>query len=304
MPAAKTPEQLAAVADPASEAATTVERLAREAERGHAVPAADVDEGLVVRVLNSDERIEVTDLEHTLPAPHGPRGGATLWEPVDFVSYVNRLASPSTTLWADPDRSRITAVFDDHTSGDVGGWRRHRATLEVRCDPEWSAWRQRDGQLVSQEEFAEFLEDHFAAVVRPDAATMLEVATTFQAHRNSAFERGTRLQSGDVQLRYSDTTTASAGARGHLEVPETFVISVAPYLGVAAVEVTARLRYRISEGRLRIGFALHRPDLAEREAFDRIRAVVVGGVTSDVHLGEAPPQLHPHRSERVAERRY
>lgn len=275
----------------------TVERLTREAERSNAVAFEDVQSGLIVRVVPEGERVDVTDLEYTLPAPHGPRGSAVLWEPADFVSYVNRLGSASTTVWANPDAAMITAVFDDHTDATTGGWRRHRANLVIRRDPEWTAWLSRSGVLGSQEEFAEHLEDHYASVVTPDAATMLEVATTFQAHRNSSFERGTRLQSGDVQLRYSDTTQATAGSRGHLEVPETFVISVAPFLGVAPVEITARLRYRISDGRLRIGYVLHRPDVAEREAFDRIRADVIAGIKADAHLGEAPPQLHPHRAD-------
>lgn len=270
--------------------------LGADAERARAVPFEDVQAGLLVRVLKDGERIDVTDLEHTLGAPHGPRGSAVIWEPADFVSYVNRLASDATTVWANPDACMITAVFDDHTDSSIGGWRRHRANLVIRRDPEWQAWCGRSGILGSQEEFAEHLEDHYASVVDPDAATMLEVATTFQAHRNSSFERGTRLQSGDVQLRYSDTTQATAGARGHLDVPETFTISVAPFLGVTPVEIKARLRYRINEGRLRIGYVLHRPDVAEREAFDRIRADVITGITAQAHLGEAPPQIHPHRN--------
>lgn len=276
------------------DAVRTAANLGAEATRARAVPAEDIQAGLVVRVLKDGERIDVTDLEHTLGAPYGPRGTAVIWEPADFVSYVNRLADAATTVWANPDAAMITAVFDDHTDSHTGGWRRHRANLVVRRDPEWQAWLGRSGVLGSQEEFAEHLEDHYGSVVDPDAATMLEIATSFQAHRNSSFERGTRLQSGDVQLRYSDTTQATAGSRGHLDVPETFTVSVAPFLGVAPVDIKARLRYRITEGRLRIGYVLHRPDLAEREAFDRIRADVIAGISVDAHLGEAPAQLHPH----------
>jgi uncharacterized protein YfdQ (DUF2303 family) len=267
-------------------------------ERGQAIPVEDVEAGLIARVLQREERIEIADLETTLAAPRACRGNARMYEPADFVSYVNRLGTASTTVWADPDASTVTAVFDDHTDGATPGWRRHRAVLVARRDPEWVAWLGRDNRLTSQEDFAEFVEEHLSAVVKstpsdPEAADLLEVSRSFQAHRSASFERGTRLQSGDVQLRYVETTTASAGSKGHIEVPERFSIRVSPYLGVAPVDVVARLRYRIADGHLRIGYSLHRPDLVQQEAFDRIRAIVAENATADMHLGEAPDPLHP-----------
>ena len=274
---------------------TDAANLGREAERHKAISFEDVESGLFARVLDSEERVEVVDLEHVLYAPRGCRGEVTIYDPTDFASYVTRLLTPGTTLWADPYHHQITAVFDDHADGSTPGWRRHRAEFRARSDEEWAAWTVLDGKLSSQETFAEFIEDHAGAVVFPDAATMLEIATSFQAHRNASFERGTRLQSGDVQLRWAETTTATAGSRGHLEIPERFRIKVAPYLGVEPVELDARLRWRINDGNLRIGYALHRPDLAIREAFDRIRAIVAENVQAPIHLGVAPVQLHPKR---------
>jgi uncharacterized protein YfdQ (DUF2303 family) len=274
-----------------AESVTAAANLGREAERARAVEHTSV--GVVARVLDRDERLEVQDLEHTLVAPRDCRGEVVIYDPNDFVSYVGRLANKATTLWADPDRSTITAVFDDHAASTAPGWRRSRALLRMRPDPEWVAWAEVNGKLRTQEAFAEFLEDHAAAVIEPDSATMLEIATSFQAHRSASFERGTRLQSGDVQLRWVETTTASAGSKGHLEVPDRFTIRVAPFHGVAPVDMVARLRYRIREGQLGIGFALHRPDLVIQEAFDRVRAIVAEHGKSPIHLGAAPPSLHP-----------
>lgn len=267
--------------------------LGRRAALATAIDGDDLDAGYVARVLRQDERVEFHDLEHWLGEPRAPRGHAVIYEPNDFVSYVERLHDESTTLWADPDNGSITAVFDDHASADVAGWRRHRAVLQLRADDDWKTWVQSSGRLGSQEVFAEFIEDNLAAIVDPDPATMLEIATSFQARRHASFERGTRLTTGDVQLRWVETTTATAGTKGHLEVPEKFTVRLAPFLGVEPVELTARLRYRIADGQLRIGYALHRPDIAVREAFDRIRAVVATNVSVPIHLGEAPAQLHP-----------
>lgn len=270
-----------------------VAALAREGADAQVIYHDVVGAGLVVHTLRADQQIKVLDLEHALAVPRACRGEARIYEPADFVSYVNRLATDSTTLWAHPEQCRVTAVFDDHGAGGLPGWRRHRAVLVIRRDPEWQGWLARNGKLSGQEEFAEFIEDHLNTIIDPDPATMLEISTTFQARRNASFERGTRLQSGDVQLRWTEETTATAGTKGHLEVPERFTVRLAPYLGVDPVELQARLRYRINDGQLRIGYALHRPDVAEQEAFDRIRAFVGENTHVDMHLGEAPSSLHP-----------
>lgn len=267
--------------------------LGREAERSKAIPVEAIDAGLIARVLDRDERIEVVDLEHILTEPRGCRGEVTIYDPADFCSYVTRLLSAGTTLWADPEGHRVSAVFDDHEDGDTPGWRRHRAIYRARVDEEWAAWAEKNGKLGSQEWFAEFVEDHAAAVITPDSATMLEIATSFQARRNASFERGTRLQSGDVQLRWVETTTATAGSKGHVEIPDRFTVRIAPYLGVTPVDLEARLRWRIRDGHLAIGYALHRPDVAQREAFDRIRALIAEHVQAPIHLGYAPASLHP-----------
>jgi uncharacterized protein YfdQ (DUF2303 family) len=280
---------------------------AAAAERAQAISFELVEGGLFARVLDNDQRIDVWDGEHLLDYPRTQRGEASLYDPADFAQYVNRLATVSTTLWANPAHATITAVFDDHdaTSHEgslvpgTAGWRRHRALYLAQRDKDWTAWLDLDGKLGSQETFAEQLEDHAADVVNPDPATMLEIATTFQAHRNSSFERGTRLQNGDVQLRATSTTTASAGGKAHLEIPERFTIAVQPFLGVAPVTLQARLRWRIQDGNLRIGYARLRPDVAEREAFDRIRAEVATAVQAPMHLGQAPAPVRPSADRRV-----
>lgn len=303
MPTQPEPELLEIAGVDGSGTAVAAE-LGRRAAQATAIDGDDLDAGYIARVLRQDERIEFHDLEYILPAPHAPRGHAVIFDPNDFVSYVTRLAHDGTTLWADPDNGHITAVFDDHMDATTGGWRRHRAILQLRPDDDWKAWVASNERLVSQEQFAEFIENNLAAIIDPEPATMLEVATSFQARRNASFERGTRIANGDVQLRWVETTTATAGTKGHLEVPEKFTVRLAPFLGVEPVELIARLRYRIADGTLRIGYALHRPDIAVREAFDRIRAIVATNVTVPIHLGEAPPQLHPTRGVTSTSTRY
>ena len=260
-------------------------------QSAQAAPAAPYeltpDTSVVVRTVRTDERIETVDLERLLVVPRRERGMVVLHEPVDFAAYVLTMENASTTVWADDTTLRVTAVFNDHTPKGAG-WRDHTAVLEIRRDPDWQAWLARDGNLGDQAEFAEHLEDQARVIVDPNAATMLEIATSFHAHRHASFSRGARLDTGDVQLAWSEETTASAGSSGRLEVPRQFTLRLSPFVGVPPVEVIARLRYRIRDGRLGIGYKLDRPDLAERTAFVDIRATIANAITAPVVSGTAP----------------
>ncbi|MBB5154989.1 DUF2303 family protein [Saccharopolyspora phatthalungensis] len=270
--------------------AQIVADMQRRADAGSPPAPYDLDpeSSVVVRTLREDERLDVTNLEELLDRPRRPRGTALLTDPSDFATYVRRLSTTATTVWADDDDRTVTATFNDHLDGEQAGWRDHRAFLRVQRDEDWSAWLERNSTLMDQEVFAEHLEDRAHTVTNPDAATMLEVALTFQARRNASFSRGTRLDSGDVQLSWQEETTAKAGASGKLEVPEEFTITVAPFLGLTAVPVTARLRWRIRDGQLFIGYRLHRPDLVERTAFGEIRSMLANELEAPVLLGHAP----------------
>lgn len=268
--------------------------IRRDAERVPEAYKLDEKSSLVLIKIREDERLEQVDLEKNLNAPRRPRGRALVHEPSDFAELVNRLADPhQTTVWANVHNGTMAAVINDHADYLAAGWRDHVVKLELQADEDWQRWHALDGKGVDQSTFAEFVEDVSHTIVSPDAATMLEVATTMSATRNVDFKQGTRLQTGDVQLTCVETTNAQAGAKGNVEIPEKIVVRIAPWLGVEPVELTARLRWRISQGRLAIGYQLLRSDIARRDAFARL----VAGMRQDldenvpVFLGPEPTSL-------------
>jgi uncharacterized protein YfdQ (DUF2303 family) len=248
--------------------------------------------------VREDERLEHRDLESALAAPRRARGNATVHDPSDFAELTNRLAQPDhTTVWANVQEGTITAVINDHGEPDefdeTAGWRDHRVTLQLQDDEDWVRWHALDGKGVDQAAFADFIENVSHTILRPDAATMLEVATTMSASRSVEFKQGTRLQTGDVQLTCVENTSAQAGAHGNVEIPEKVIVRIAPWLGVEPVELTARLRWRINQGRLAIGYQLLRSDRARRDAFAQLVAITreqLDGVIP-VLLGVAPTSL-------------
>lgn len=286
--------------------ATAIESLTRRAEAATTPAMTEPIHGrsVVIRVVRNDETVEARNFERWLDFPDRPRGTATLHDPVDFTAYVNRLRTTASTVWGDEQRDRFTAVFNDHedtASGDVAGWRDHTAVLQLQPDPDWRAFLAADGIYSPQIEFGEFLQDYVAAFVEPDGATLLEVATSFKAHRKAEFSSAVDLDTGDLQLTYNEETSTKTTRTGQIEVPRQFVVQLSPFLGYPPVKLQARLRWFIDSGQLRMGFKLHRPDLVKRQAFADIRATVADRVgTTDsvsyavpVLLGPAPGPVNP-----------
>lgn len=209
--------------------------------------------------------IHTADLDQYGTRPQRKTGFVALHESASFSTYVSEHADDGTTLYGDWRALSIIAVLDDH--GAEPGWAQHRATLRLRTTPEWDRWVGANGKLVDQQAFAEFIEDNLADIREPPAADLLEIAQSFQAANKVSFSSGLRIASGEVQLTYREEIAATAGRDGKLQVPSEFELQLAPFEGAAPYKVKARLRYRIREGRLAIGFALVRHEDVIRTAF-------------------------------------
>ncbi|MFB6809449.1 DUF2303 family protein [Streptomyces sp. NPDC056387] len=209
--------------------------------------------------------LDLTGADHT-GTPARKQGTTTVRDVTSFAAYFGKHSDSDTEVYADADRLTVTAVLDAHTANEPR-WSGHRLLLSLRKTEAWEQWLSLDGKLMGQEQFAEFLEDHLPELLVPDSATMLEIAQSIQATTKASFESGTRLQSGERQLKYVEDTRASAGRKGDLTIPETFTIGLVPFEGSEGYKLTARLRYRIGEGQLRIGYKLDRPGDTLRTAF-------------------------------------
>lgn len=215
---------------------------------------------------------EVVDLEHLLPAPRRVRGTVTFHEAGSLAAYVqlHDAQDGTASLWAEWRDGRITAVLNGNAgAGKPLGWGDHRACLKLRTTPEWDRWLGRSGVMGDQTEFARHIERGALEIVDPDAATMLEIATTFEAHSTAAFRQVANLQNGARQFRFEEEVEAKGG-KGQIEVPGTFVVAIAPFEGTDPYKVTAKLVYRLRDGRLGIGYELLRTDDVRRESFTQV----------------------------------
>ena len=236
------------------------------------------------RVVPAGASHEIIDLERFGVRPRRVRGHVTAQTVDDFVRYVQRHDDPArTTVWVDYETHLVVGVLDDHAVGDLREpeWGEHRALLQLRTTDEWKHWTSQDGKLLDQEAFAEHIEDGLPEIVSPDGATMLEVAQSIQGATKAEFKGAHRLDNGAVSFSWVEETTANAGQRGDLEIPERFELAIAPFLGEDPYRVKARLRYRIRAGSVQLGYRLERPGDVLRDAIDQIASRLHDQFTGD-----------------------
>lgn len=257
-----------------------------------AAEAERVEAGEILSVMiPAGGRQEVIDLERYLDAPRRPRGTATLHTGQSLAAYVNEAGDKDdTSLYADVEKHSIVGVLnDDH--GAAAGWRDRRAQLTLRTTEAWDTWTAADGKPMSQTDFAELVEDRLIDILNPPGAELLELAQTLQVNSKVNFRQSNRLADGQHQLTYEETNEASAGTLGQITVPPTFTLLLQPFEGSDTQEVTARLRYRVREGRLAIGYRLERPLDVLAEAFNEVLAQVESDTGLTAYHGSPPAPL-------------
>jgi len=235
-------------------------------------------------VLPADAEQDTLDLEGFLPAPRRATG---TYHPATVASFVHYAANhrdlAHTTVWVDQLAHKLLAVLNDHAPGEAA-WGDHRVELTLIKTPEWQHWIAKDGRYLNQEDFAEHLQDGILEIRDPNAATMLEIAQTVQGKTKADWKTARRLDNGEVSFAYQEEIQASAGRSGHLEIPATFTLAIAPFYGEQPYEIGARLRYRIREGNLSIGYKLDRPH--------EVLVAVLGGMATRLREQDGFPNVY------------
>ena len=236
----------------------------------------------------------IKSLEPLRDHPRRKRASVAVMETKSFVDYVKTHKEKGrTTLFGvcKPSEAEIVAFIDYHGEGAGGdpNWGDHTATLIFEISPAWKRWIDADRKVFTQTDFAEFLEDNLLDIVQPPAADLLEVAQLLTGKKGVTFKSGRNLRNGAIDFEYTEQIEAGGGRRDEkLKVPDSFTIGVIPFGGADGVEVTARLRFRISDsGKLSFFFILNRPDKVLETAFASARATIETETGLPVHMGRA-----------------
>jgi hypothetical protein len=238
-------------------------------------------------------------------APERKRGTAHLVDLDSFIAHVERNKDAHSALFALPDENHptLTAVFNYNeentltydaskpdgarTSRLEGGPRfgDHRAVYDFPVSEEWEAWHENDGQAMTQEVFAVFLEDRLVDVADPRSAMesalqfaeklgvsfatpqkLLELSRGLSIRIGQKVRQNVKLQSGEGQMQFSEEHTDEAGAP--ISIPGAFLIQVPVFKSGAQYQIPVRLRYRVQGGSVSWSFDLYRADRVFDHAFD------------------------------------
>lgn len=224
-----------------------------------------------------------------LTVPERREGTVNLSSVEGFTDYVNRQKRPESAIYAEPgDKPALVAVLDHNPAGPEGtGWGRDRATYAFPLSVEWRAWKKAHGELVSQSEFAFFMEERAADIVEPSALDMTHPAVVLAARLGAvlstpaevvAASRGLKinaevkvsesvvLESGESEIAFSERHVGEGGVK--LRVPSAFLIGIPVFRGEPRDVMLVRLRYRRSEGGVKWCVSIHGADDALQVAFD------------------------------------
>lgn len=236
----------------------------------------DAPAQFVIAVPNNS-KLETLDMEKLLPNPRRAKGTATMGDQDSFIAYVNKFAKHGTTVWCDFNPQTATlgfrAVIDEHSPIDAG-WRGHQAVYTPAMSIEWMNWKGQNTKVMSQVEFADFLEknENDIATIEgfPTSLQMHAMATEFHARSEQSIKSTARLQDGSVRLTYIND--ADSETQETMKVFDKFVIGIpvfwsVPALGddgkplpVEAYRIDARLRYRMANAKVSFWYELIRPD--------------------------------------------
>lgn len=220
-------------------------------------------------------QLQKVDLEAGLDAPLRKRGTVQVFDATSFNHVLEANHADGIAIYVNRDASKPAIVAVINGNGvDGPGWGDFRAEIVFRFTPQWLKWQKIDGLFLDQAEFAEFIEDNLGDIVHPHGAEMLEVAQYLSATRSLDFKSALRLSSGQIQFQNIETIDAKVGA-SETKVPETMALGIAPVFGLPPFRVEARFRYRIPNGKLKLGIKLQRvEDIMEAVVNDMVNGVV------------------------------
>jgi len=220
------------------------------------------------------ENMAMVSLEQYLESPTRIHRALIATTLESFNRYYNEFKDAvkgNSRIYVDGETVCVVGILDDHQvdGGALPSWCDHRVIYKCPYSRQWEAWMNMDRRKVGQVEFAEWLEDRTQDVQEPSGADLLSLALDLQVHRKVVYGSATRLESGEHSFSYSEDNQT-----GTVEIPASIQLGIPVFQDGTNYAITARFRYRLSEGKLVLWFELVEPQKYVEDAFNEVIAAV------------------------------
>ena len=250
--------------------------------------------GFQVVALREDEKLHTIDLEQYAPRPRRRKGFIVVRTAQAFVDYVNRHKTPGELLLV-ADKDAVVAVMNHHeeTDGVLGdpGWSDSGCKLQLEYTPAWTGWSGLAGGYITQDSFADFLEENASDVSDPDVGHLLDVVTNLRLASNSKIRRRVNLQNGAVRFEFEEDFVPAGGGDddlGVIEVPPRITVRLQVFRDGDEFDVPMLLRYRVKDGQIQWMFKFtNQAQKLFDDSFDRMTGFIAAGIDHPVYRGSA-----------------
>lgn len=236
-------------------------------------------DGIPILLAHDDINMLVLDValeraDQRAERPRHTKGTSHHSELESFLAHVARFSiGNESVIWADSKSFSVTAIYDYHVAPGVPGWCRYKAVYACPLSDEWKRWSSASGSIMSQDNFADFVEEWLEDLTGPvkgepgpKPAELLEMARDLRVHSKGRFERKVDPTTGQYAMVCKEEHSESS-----TKIPRAFYLALRVFEGGEKYRVEARIRFAMHEGNPRFSFMLHRATEIKKDAFAEIR---------------------------------
>jgi len=207
------------------------------------------------------------DLAQFLPAPMRKPRACSFETIASFVAYVNRFKRLESSIYV---RGSAFVAEIDHPAADDLTWGDHTASIALAPSEALATWKANNKKPLTQEQFAELLEQCALDIVTPQAAEILEIVQELHVTKSSSVTSSIR-SSGKQTLSFNSEQAVRGNKYAYVEVPTSFEIRIEPFKGhEMTCEIRAFLRVRLREDHPVFVFDFHKFEERVDEALNEI----------------------------------
>ncbi|GAB3283023.1 hypothetical protein GCM10027347_59700 [Larkinella harenae] len=185
----------------------------------------------------------VHNLEKFLPTPMSIEAKIQTSEIDTFADYVQEFKKDNTRIIADPKDSTFSCSLNYHKPDQPEWADRHRAILILEKDPDFVRWMQKEGKLMGQKEFSDFMADYSKDFHNIGKTELLQLAKNIKVVEES--QLNTDYQNGGLDVMFNASSRATFNG---LSIPEQFEVALPVYKGLSAYVMPLRV-FWIKEGK-------------------------------------------------------